>query len=85
MELLICISRCIIEIDNIIFKFQYGATNMAWLQMALLAIILFKFQYGATNILIVWYSILRIRVFKFQYGATNIIISGLLLANCYTI
>ena len=58
---------------------------MAWLQMALLAIILFKFQYGATNILIVWYSILRIRVFKFQYGATNIIISGLLLANCYTI
>ncbi len=50
MELLICISRCIIEIDNIIFKFQYGATNIGGKQNLTVVNERFKFQYGATNI-----------------------------------
>ena len=55
----------------LLFKFQYGATNILITRQMQTDITKFKFQYGATNISSFNKSDNPKQLFKFQYGATN--------------
>ena len=50
MELLILYPTPSLSISTILFKFQYGATNIITIRIFFVFVPPFKFQYGATNI-----------------------------------
>ena len=72
MELLILGLNSHYELEEHLFKFQYGATNIIFTPTKFISNLVFKFQYGATNILQNGENTFSYTRFKFQYGATNI-------------
>ena len=72
MELLIYGYFDLTTNEIVVFKFQYGATNILPSISISSYCIVFKFQYGATNILLLDENVAYDSPFKFQYGATNI-------------
>ena len=49
MELLILGLNSHYELEEHLFKFQYGATNIIFTPTKFISNLVFKFQYGATN------------------------------------
>ena len=72
MELLISCTFLTLHFP-VLFKFQYGATNIILQLSYYSSFHQFKFQYGATNIHVIIFMQIFIFLFKFQYGATNIL------------